>query len=1144
MMSSAKSQPAFCYLGMKSEYSLVDGFVKLDDYLDYLKSNGHQYASLTDNCGLFGALDFSLKCQERGMLPIIGASLYVSPSDTLVRMLKGWEQPERMAQHDTIRQILKNTPRVKAFELTMLCRSRRGFDLLSRLIADAYTYGLTDDLPVCSWELLRSHLSSDTASEVITLSGCGGGELTYLLRLQQALREQQIQASIGTAPPIGDYPDQIEAAILSYLRELWSLTKQGGLYLEVFDHGIGYEPPMMNQWCELSEKTSIPMLASSDAYYLRRGDAEVHMISLALKQSLQSNQISGCHERAFFGLMSHSQFVRTFEQTDGAIENTLKIAKECSGFYLETEPSRLPAFTVNDKPVDEYSLLEKLSWEGLSHRARGSNHSPNSYEKRLAYELSILKKMGFSGYFLIVHDFVAWAKSRGIAVGAGRGSGAGSLVAYCLGITDIDPLVFGLIFERFLNPERSSYPDLDIDFCQQRRGEVEAYLFGKYGSDRSAHIGTFNRLKSKAAFKGVLRVLGVPFPRSNYLTGMFPKDDESLSLGQIMKMSQELTKLVANDEKIAKAMGIAIKIEGMISHTSIHPAGIVISDKPIVCSSPVYRSKSSPHMISQYEMKTLDKTSLVKFDLLGLKTLSVIQATCQMIEDPNFSIDRIPWDDQRAFKLICSGWTVGIFQAESSSMTQLARELAPSNLDELIALIALHRPGPLGSGMMDTFIRRKHGVDSVHYLHPSLAPILEETRGIIVYQEQVQRIASDLAGYSLGEADILRRAMGKKIPVEMEKQRARFIEGATSRGLDKSMASQIFNLMAEFANYGFNKSHSAAYGVLSYKTAYLKAHYPAKFMLTLLNYDADDTSKVSRYLSEFMRIGIIFKSACLNSSHEAFTLNEQGEIVYGLGTIKGASGDKIRLILECRGSTPFGGILDLAGRIDLKTVGKRCLDLLIGAGALDEFGYSRQGLKSKVPQLIKYSQSCRKKTTSVQRTLFDCMGVTPDEFDPPWLKELTEQSGEGSGITLDDLILEKKLLGAYFSSHPMEHFKDLIASVSNLYRPPIDPTMTAGRLLDNQASCFVDHRFIMFLEKKIPKELDGGKRMLILVMVDNFDQVKGVVFHDDLKKNPKVPKDNRLVVVTARLQKDRLGGIIVSRIEDAEDLVRRAKLAP
>ena len=1175
---ASNSTQQICYLGVKSQYSLVDGSIQLDDYLEHMETLGHRYVALIDNGGLFGAFDFYSRCRARQMIPIVGATMYVRPSPALQQLLQRLAPRNirrRTVNDDIVGKLMSTMSPPPAFHLSFLARNNQGYRVLTRMVSEAYRQELTDDLPVCSWEFVSAYLQQDTVNNLLVLSGGVHSELTYQILLAQQLTTLPSELS--------HYQDSLYSITRKYINELQALMGSEGFYLELFDHNLGYEAEVTAELIRLGEDLDVPLLAAPAVYYLQEEDLETHLIALAIKNSLAEAEIQSRRRDVAFHMPSEATMYKTYGAVKGAIGNTMKVAEACAGLGWETSSYHLPSFPVPSSEsgitVDEW--LEQMARRGLQRRLEPLSDMTASaqYEQRLEYELEVIKKMGFSGYFLIVQDFIRWAKEQHIPVGPGRGSGAGSLIAYSIGITDIDPLRWGLLFERFLNPERVSLPDFDIDFCQWRREEVIGYVIQKYGQDKVAHICSFGKLMAKAALKSVARVMGVHFLKMNALTKMFP-DDMSLSLSEVLASTPSIAEEVNKDDTISRAMTVALKLEGMVSHTSIHPAGVVIADRPIIDYVPTFMTSRDQWVMSQYEMKSLEKSGLVKFDFLGLKTLTVIAYACDEISKTKqspFQIREIPLDDQQIFQQLSCGHTVGIFQAESMGMTALVRKLRPSHFEDIIALVALFRPGPLGSGMVDDFIERKHKRQPITYLHPLLKPLLHETYGMIVYQEQVQKIASSLAHYSLGEADLLRRAMGKKIAEEMQQQQQRFVQGAQKEGIEQELAVKIFDLMAEFAKYGFNKSHSAAYGLILYQTAYLKTHYPAEFMLALMNSDIDNPKKIAVYIDECTRLGIVIVPPALNRSHSLFVLNE-GKIVYALNAIKGISKKSLASVLAERDKRVFADLLDFACRCQLQQFGQKNLELLNNVGVFDEFGYGRAQIKAQIPKLMVFSAHYHAKCHNSQPSLLTLVAAESDDSHntqpadgymqtgqvqggdgsadaqgsglhsfsgaPEWYRQLIENPVEQhQRIKLADLIVEKGLLGTYQSAHPLSYFQALI--------PLLEPSATILEL--RQSAKYQrrahrggggDHRLVMFLEHQFETTLKSGQRVLRLALEscdeDGVSQrVEGVMYEQDLAKHAVIPKNHRLVVVTGYLRDRNYNYLVIRTIEDALDKLCR-----
>ncbi|MCY4380761.1 MAG: DNA polymerase III subunit alpha [Proteobacteria bacterium] len=1136
-LSTPLSQATFCYLGVKSEYSMVDGSMKLDDYLAKLVERGHRYASLVDNGGLFGALDFYLKCQQKDITPIIGSTLYMEPSPYLTDFFQQYFPPEYQqirsvtpSSNEFARELMNTLPQPPSFQLTLLAKDNDGYRTLTRLVSAAYE-SLVDDIPLCSWSLIEKFLTPSDRSHLFILSGTTHGELTYLFHLQKIFQEHKDHPQCqGIYRALQNIPG-------SYVKHLQNLGGQDGLYLELFHHGFNYEGELREYIAGLAAQLAIPLVASADAYYLNAEDHDSHMIALAIKNSLAESDLHTRQHDSCFHLFDHDEFQAIFHAYPEAVANTMVIAESCRHLNWDLSHHHLPSFPLPEK-INENDWLEKLAWDGLNTRITTTD---DTYTQRLNYELKVIKDMGYSGYFLIVQDFIQWSKSQNIAVGPGRGSGAGSLVAFALGITDIDPLRWGLLFERFLNPERVSLPDFDIDFCQWRREEVIDYIVSKYGTDKVSHICSFGKLMAKAALKNTARVLGVHYLKMNQLTKMFP-DDMTLSLQEVIEDQPEIAKEIAADNTLQRAVNEAYKLEGMIAHTSIHPAGIVISDRPISDDVPTFQTSRDMCVASQFEMKSLEKVGLVKFDFLGLKTLTVIDLACRHIQQrsqPSFTIENIALDDTKVYEDLTHGHTTGVFQAESGGMTALMKKLQPSRFEDIIALVALFRPGPLGSGMVDDFIERKHGRQDIAYLHPLLQPILADTYGMIVYQEQVQRIASDLACYSLGEADLLRRAMGKKIPKEMSKQKKRFLAGAKSQGIDDKLADRIFELMAEFAKYGFNKSHSAAYGLILYQTAYLKTYYPHEFLLSLMTCDSDNPKKMQNYITECHRLNMRIQPPSLAQSHIDFSLSDDNEIRYAFEAIKGVSKKLLRSVITAREKAPFKDLLDFCHRCNLQEVGKKNLELLISVGAFDEFGYPRRALMPRVAKMVKYNEQLHTRNSSKQPSLLSLMtGQTHEvhQNKPSWLEEIEKDSPLVPLVGVSDLIQEKNLLGTYLSAHPMDFFKQeknflgMPKSLKDITQKFTgQPEATKGYYKPPK------EHLVVFLEHQYERVSMNGQKSLRLILDDKNETIEGVIY--DPETIPKIPQNHRFVVISGYLQQRKYPLFVIRSIEDAKEVL-------
>ena len=1134
---SSQKNARYCHLSVRTEFSLIEGSLRIDDLLDKIVSLGHTHVGLSDHGALFGALEFYKKCRHRSLIPIIGCTLYIEPSPEVMKALKN---PKFNLVKDN----------QKTFHLTLLAKNYHGYGNLIRLVSDAYNEGLTtNDLPICSWSLLSRHLTT-SSSHLVALSGACMGEFYYLQRLRHHFRTQSLHEEASTVSEL------LEASLEHHLK----FFPRDDFYCELVDHHLGFEQKINAELFSWAQDHKLLSVATADAYYASPEDSYTHTLALAIKNSLTESEISRRNRSGVFHLLDEDEFCHTFKDYPQAIAETLKIAEKCSHLEIPLSHSHLPSFPL-EKGQDENSLLVELSEEGLREKLQHSQNltcQPSTYQERLTFEIQVIQDMGFSGYFLIVQDFVRWARSQDIAVGPGRGSGAGSLVAYCLGITHIDPLRWGLIFERFLNPERVSLPDFDIDFCQWRREEVIDYVSEKYGATHVAHIGTYGKMMAKAAIKNVARVLGINYSKMNHITKMFPLDP-SLTIPEILQQYPEIAKAIDEQNDMDQVVKEATKLEGMVSHTSVHPAGVVIADKPINHYAPTFRTSRDPAVMSQYEMKALEQVGLVKFDFLGLKTLTVLDKACELIrkEHPDFELDHIPLDDAKVYQSLSSGHTVGIFQAESHGMTALAHKLKPSRFEDIIALVALFRPGPLGSGMVDDFIERKHLRQKITYLHPLLEPILEETYGMIVYQEQVQKIAAALARYSLAEADLLRRAMGKKIPEEMKKQKERFIQGTAEQEISQELATKIFDLMSEFAKYGFNKSHSAAYGLLLYQTAYLKYHHPEAYMIGIMSCDMDHPKKLRSYIEECRRMQISVQPPCLQNSQGDFSSKGEKNIVFALEAIKGIGKKTAQIITQEReNGGAYGSPLDLAHRLDLNTVGKKNLELLITAGALDGFSYRRESLLSILGEWVLYSQKHHQQKHLGQGNLFQLMAIqTPETHSstdqlptPKWYQKLQSLPQPSTyPISYHELIQERSLTGTFLSAHPMDLYleeteflapkltlKEVCERIKKLKQAPSSPPHNSHS--SEEISC------VAFLTEQYVKTTQNGKLMANLRFEDSHNSLEALMFEKDLKEHTPLPSSDNYVTLTGHLRGGERATLIVKTIKvTAEVLVPKTQ---
>ncbi len=954
----------FVHLHNHSEYSLLDGAVRISSLIRRAKELNMPAVALTDHGVLYGAIDFYKQAKKAGIKPIIGCEVYVAP-----------------------RHRFDRTPKIddNLYHLTLLCENEEGYKNLVQMVSRSFLEGFYYR-PRVDKDLLEKH-----SRGLIALSGCIAGEVPELLL---AGKYEEARAAAG------------------FLQEVFG---RESFFLEVQDHGLKEQEAVNEGLYRLSRELAIPLVATNDVHYLEREDAFIHDVLLCIQTGKvladESRMRFPCPE---FYFKSPDEMTSLFSHLPEAIANTLRIAERCS-LNFSFDSFSLPEFPVPEGTTPE-SYLEELVWKKSQERlGQASEEAIN----RLRFELEVINKMGFAGYFLIVHDLVQWAKRRGIRVGPGRGSAAGSLVSYVLGITDIDPLRYGLLFERFLNPERITMPDIDIDFCFEKRDQVINYVIEKYGSDRVAQIITFGTMAARAAIRDVGRVLDYPYGEVDRIAKMVPAE-LGISLDRALEISADLQEAYRNDVRVRRLLDTARALEGFPRHASVHAAGLVIGQDSLSRVLPLQRTVDG-HVVTQFTKETVEEIGLLKMDILGLRTLTVIDRCLEIIRrtrGAKIDIDRIPLDDPKTFSLLSQGDTVGVFQLESEGLRRLLQEVQPSRFEDLIAVIALYRPGPLGSGMVEDFVNRKHGRQPIEYLHPRLEPILRETYGVILYQEQVMRIASELGNFTMGEADVLRRAMGKKKPEELAAQRNKFVQGALRNGLDEKTASQLFDLMEHFSGYGFNKSHSAAYALVSYQTAYLKAHYPVEYMCAFLTSVIDNQDRVVYYLRECKRMGIQILPPDINESFENFTVTA-GRIRFGLGAIKNVGISAVRSIIEARKEGKFASLMDFCLRVDLKQLNKRMIENLILAGAFDSLGLKRKEALSLLGDCLATALEVKTVQDSAQACLFAEDAAACLAQDP-------EPRVKGEFSVKEKLKKEKEVLGFYVSQNPLEEYREVV----------------------------------------------------------------------------------------------------------------------
>ncbi|MCQ2487967.1 MAG: DNA polymerase III subunit alpha [Clostridia bacterium] len=955
---------SFTHLHVHSEYSLLDGACRIGELVDKVHDLGQTAVAITDHGCMYGAIEFYKACKAKGVKPIIGCECYLS---------------------DDMYDKVSVSAKVR-YHLVLLCENNEGYKNLIKLVSDSYTDGFYSK-PRIDKELLRKH-----SKGLIALSACLQGEIPVRLRN-------------------GDYEGAKTIAL-----EYKEIMGDGNFFIEVQNHGLPDEISILPSLIRLSKETGIPLVATNDCHYISKEDAKVQKILVCIQTNHTIDEDTGLDFRTDeFYVKSEDEMSNLFSMAPEAINNTELIAKRCNVDF-EFGKIILPHFEVPDGR-DHAEYLRALATAGFNKRYRDFDEETLlSYRKRLDYELSVVDNMGYTDYYLIVYDFVRFAKSKGIPVGPGRGSGAGSIVAYCVGITDIDPMKYNLLFERFLNPERVSMPDFDIDFCYERRGEVIDYVIEKYGADHVAQIVTFGTLAARAAIKDVGRVLDISYAKVDSITKKIP-----WKLGHDLKRAIELTpglkELISSDPEIAELIKYSLKVEGMPRHTSTHAAGVVITRDPVNTYVPMAQKDGA--VVTQYTMTTLEEIGLLKMDFLGLRTLTVVDNCEKLIRrrEPNFSVKQIDFSDKDTFAMFGRGDTNGVFQFESGGLKNVLIQFKPTSVEDLIALTSLYRPGPMDS--IPTYIHNRHNPKDIKYKTPQLANVLDVTYGCIVYQEQVMQICRELAGYSLGHADIMRRAVSKKKHDVMQKERANFVEGCVKNGIDDNTANSIFDDMVSFASYAFNKSHAAAYANLAYQTAYLKCHYPAEYMASQITSVLGWTTKVAAYIADCENLGIKVLSPHVNYSFSEFTVNDEGNIVFGLLGIKGLSYNFINTIVaERENGGPFTSYYEFVKRVHGQSFNRKALEALIKSGALDGFKLNRRQMMTMIPDIVGELDNTRRHNVEGQIGLFDVGSALESSATGPEAPNLTE-------FTKTDLLLyEKEMTGLYLSGHPMHDYAE------------------------------------------------------------------------------------------------------------------------
>ncbi len=1042
---------AFVHLHNHSEYSLLDGANRISDMVRAAHEMRMPALALTDHGAMHGCIEFYKECHKQGVKPILGCEVYITAG----------------SRHD---RIPPSAGGPSTHHLVLLAKNAAGYRNLMKLTSKAFLEGFYYR-PRIDRELLALH-----SEGLIALTACLQGEIP------SALLSDQEEKALGI---LGSYQD---------------ILGPDDVYIEIQDHGIDEERRVVPLLRRLSQRTGCKIVATNDCHYMHEAHAETQDLLICIgtgKEYDDPKRLRMSTSQLYF--KSPTEMAELFRDIPESVTNTVEVAERCN-VELELGELKVPVFPLPTGIETEEEYLTGLARDGM--HSRFSEITPE-IEKRLEYELGIIKQMGYSGYFLITRDFIHAAKERGIPVGPGRGSAAGSLVSYCLGITNVDPIEYRLLFERFLNPERVSMPDIDIDFCFERRPEIIDYVVQKYGKESVTQIITFGRMASRAALRDVGRVLKVPFGDMDRIAKMVPPE-VGMTLAKAFEQNPDLKRLEEDDPTFGRVMKHARVIEGLARHASTHAAGVVVAPGDLTDYVPLYRSNKK-EITTQYDMKCVEDVGLLKMDFLGLRTLTVIHRAVEMVAEKlgcEMSPDDIPLDDPATYALLSAGDTVGVFQFESSGMRGLLKGVRPNRFEDVVATTALYRPGPLGAGMDKTFIDRKHGREQIEVLHPAMETILGETYGVILYQEQVMAIAADMAGFSLGEADILRRAMGKKKAEEMDRQREKFLEGCRRNEIDSTIGEQVFDLMAYFAGYGFNKSHSAAYAVLSVQTAWLKANHPAEFLAATLTSEMSDSKRVPVLIEEARRMSLRLEPPDIDRSEARFSVKDDA-IVFGLAAVRNVGLSAIEKILEVRAELDegFGSLHDFVTSIDMKLVNRRVLESLAQAGAFDAFGRHRAEVFEAIPLMLEVGNRVRLERECGQVSLF--AGTADESTLDPFHDGLPQAEAWPVSHLLH---LEKEVLGFYYSGHPLEKWGWEVRSFATVRAAeavefPDNADVVLGGLVTAVRGAF-DKR---------------GNRMAFLEFEDFTGTMEAIVFSDPLRQFGDCLQPDAMVLVGGRI---------------------------
>ena len=1056
---------SFVHLHLHTEFSLLDGANRINELLDRAQELQMPAVAMTDHGNLFGAMKFYKAAQARGINPIVGCEAYISPTTRFDRSMQG----QQATSH----------------HITLLATNFQGYQNLSHLISKAYLEGFYYR-PRIDKELLAEH-----AEGLIGLSGCLKGEVnSHTLHGQ---RQQAVEAVDSYRQIFG--PDNF--------------------YLELMSHGVTGQAEVNRQLIDFSRDMGLPLVATNDCHYLRRGDAAPHDILLCIgtgKSVHDPHRMRYSQQEFYF--KTAEEMAELFGEVPEACRNTLAIAERCD-LHLPFDKPLLPRYLTPDGLSLE-AYLDQVTRQGLEARLRvirpRGDIDETLYWQRLDKELDIIRTTGYAGYFLIVWDFIRYAREHDIPVGPGRGSAAGSLVAYALRITDIDPLAYNLMFERFLNPERVTLPDIDIDFCMERRDEVIQYVTEKYGKDNVAQIITFGTMLAKGALRDVGRALDMPYSEVDRIAKLVP-NRLNITLDDAIQEEPRLQELRENDPQVSRLVDTARRLEGLTRHASVHAAGVVISPTPLIDIVPLYKAVKG-EAVTQYAMDDIEGMGLLKMDFLGLRTLTVLHHAVKMISDNHgidVDMDNLPLDDAETYRLLSEARTVGVFQLESRGLRDLLRKLQPQVFEDLVALVALYRPGPLGSGMVDDFIERRHGRREITYVLPELEPILRATYGVIVFQEQVMQIATTLAGFTPGGADLLRRAMGKKKAEAMDEQRESFVHGAVQKGFAEEKAAHIFDLMAYFAGYGFNRSHSVAYALIAYQTAYLKAHFPREFMAALITSDMDNTDKVMRFIGDCRDMGIPVLPPDINDGVHGFTVSGES-IRFGLGAIKGVGYNAIAAVLgEREENGSFQSLIDFCERVDSRQVNKKVIEGLIKGGAFDSLGMGRAQMIANMGRILDWAHKQHEDRQQGQFSLFGDTATSPVmavlDLDkvPEWGDD-------------ERLAYEKEALGFYISSHPLmavqQQLRRLTTATSqSLSEGSGERTVTIGGMITQRRTQLTKN----------------GERMAFFTLEDLYGSTEVIVFPEAYRQSQACCESDDPLLVWGKVESEGSEGRIIAQ---------------